>query len=261
MGCENRAPDLTGVAFMVEHGGYAEEDLISNRSALLLYGSSDEARRAWAYEAGAYFASEGPVVEARSVDELQRALGQARGTVFVPDALGLGLDAQSHVLRCLQEREERPKIVLGLSRLPDEAIQQGLLREDLSYRLRLARVNLDAEGLREAISARREKLKQKLAAAKDLIEPKRAKKKTPRRVRKAPRAKRSARKRAKKQSARSKRRPGKSASRRKSPRAAKKQLAKKRAAKRRPAKRRPAKKRLSKKRPAKKRPAKAKRRR
>jgi len=240
---------------MVEHGGYAEEDLISNRSALLLYGSGDEARRAWAYEAGSYFASEGPVVEVRSVDELQRALGQARGTVFVPDALGLGLDAQSLVLRCLQEREERPKIVLGLSKLPDEAIQQGLLREDLSYRLRLARVNLDAEGLREAISARREKLKQKLAAAKDLIEPKKAKKRTPRRVRKPKRAKRPAQKRAKKKPMRSKH-ARQSASRRKSPRPAKRRPARKRPGKKRPGKKRPAGKR-----PAKRRPAKAKRRR
>ncbi|HME90649.1 MAG TPA: Fis family transcriptional regulator [Myxococcaceae bacterium] len=211
---------------MVEYGGYAEEDLISNRSALLLYGGNEEDRRAWAYEAGAHFASEGSVVEARTAAELVRGLELARGTVFVPDVLGLGLDAQSMVLRCLQEREERPKIVLGLSRLPDEAIQQGLLREDLSYRLRLARVNLDAEGLREAIQARREKLEQKLAAAKELVQPKAVKKKPSKPARRASRDKRPARKPAKKKSARSKPRARKSSPRRSLPRRAKKQKAK-----------------------------------
>ncbi len=183
---------------MVEYGGYAEEDLISNRAALLLYGGTEEERRAWAYESGAHFASEGPVVEARSADELHRALEQTRGTVYIPDVLGLGLDPQSWVLRCLQEREERPKIVLGLSRLPDEAIQQGLLREDLSYRLRLARVNLDSEGLREGIRARREKLEQKLASAKDLLQSKAAKKRTAKPARKDSRGKGAARKSPKK---------------------------------------------------------------
>jgi DNA-binding NtrC family response regulator len=113
--------------------------------------------------------------------------------VFVPDALGLGLEAQSQLLRCLQEREERPKIIIGLSRLPDEALQQGLLRDDLSYRLRLARVNLDVPGLREVLQARRRKMEEKLAAAKELVhsrpekKPKRAKAST----RRADRVKRS----------------------------------------------------------------------
>src|SRR5258708_35768460 len=93
---------------MVEYGGYAEEDLISNRSALLLYGGNEEERRAWAYEAGAHFASEGSVVEARTAEELQRGLEQSRGIGYIPDVLGLGLDAQSLALRCLQEREGRP---------------------------------------------------------------------------------------------------------------------------------------------------------
>jgi hypothetical protein len=158
-----------GTEGTVEYGGYSEEDLVSNRSALLLYGGDEADRQAWAREAAAHFAAEGPLAEVRLPQELSAALAQTRGVVFVPDALGLGLEAQSQILRCLQEREERPKIIIGLTRLPDEALQQGLLRDDLSYRLRLARVNLDAEGLREALRARRRKLEEKLAAAKELV--------------------------------------------------------------------------------------------
>ena len=153
----------------MEYGGYTEEDLISNRSALLLYGGDEAERRAWAHEAAGHFAAEGPLIEVRSAHELPAILGRTRGVVFVPDALGLGLEAQSHLLRCLQEREERPKIIIGLTLLPDEALQQGLLRDDLSYRLRLARVNLDSEGLREVLQARRRKMEEKLAAAKELV--------------------------------------------------------------------------------------------
>jgi hypothetical protein len=153
----------------VEYGGYTEEDLVSNRSALLLYGGDEAERRAWAHEAAGHFASEGPLVEVRTAPELAAVLGHTRGVVFVPDALTLGLEAQLQILRCLQEREERPKIVIGLHSLPDEALQQGLLRDDLSYRLRLARVNLAADGLREALQVRRRKLEERLASAKELV--------------------------------------------------------------------------------------------
>lgn len=199
----------------MEHGGYSEEDLVSNRSALLLYGGNEEERRSWAHEAAANFATEGPLVEVRNAAALTGALRQVGGIVYLPDALALGLDGQAQVLRCLQEREERPKIVIGLSRLPDEAIQQGLIREDLSYRLRLARVNLDGEGLREAIHARREKLQHKLAAAKELVHARAKQKKSAHPARKSGSAKRAGRKPLKKQSARQKPRAAKGASRRK----------------------------------------------
>jgi hypothetical protein len=160
----------------VEYGGYSEEDLVSNRAALLLYGGNEAERRAWAHEAAGHFAGEGPLVEIRSPQELSGPLGRARGVVFISDALALGLEAQSQILRCLQEREERPKIIIALPRLPDEALQQGLLRDDLSYRLRLARVNLDAEGLGEVLQERRRKLEERLAAAKELVQARPSKK-------------------------------------------------------------------------------------
>ncbi|HKD42682.1 MAG TPA: Fis family transcriptional regulator [Myxococcaceae bacterium] len=160
----------------MEYGGYSEEDLVSNRAALLLYGGNEADRRAWAHEAAGHFAGEGPLVEIRSPQELSSSLGKSRGVVFIPDALALGLEAQSQILRCLQEREERPKIIIALPRLPDEALQQGLLRDDLSYRLRLARVNLDAEGLGGVLQERRRKLEEKLAAAKELVQARPSKK-------------------------------------------------------------------------------------
>jgi hypothetical protein len=220
----------------VEYGGYTEEDLVSNRAALLLYGGDDSERRAWAHEAAGHFAAEGPLVEIRSAPELAKALGQSRGVVFIPDALALGLDAQSQILRCLQEREERPKIVIGLPRLPDEALQQGVLRDDLSYRLRLARVNLDAEGLREALVGRRRKLEEKLAAAKELVHSKQARKlkRLKRRARGASKSRRPAR--AKR--SRPRPRPAKRAAKRKSVRRAAKPSKKARAIKRSSKKRR-----------------------
>ncbi len=175
----------------MEYGGYNEEDLVSNRAALLLYGGDEAERRAWAHEAAGHFATEGPLAEVRSPPELLAVLGRTRGVVYVPDALVLGLEAQSHILRCLQEREERPKIIIGLPRLPDEALQQGLLRDDLSYRLRLARVNLDAEGLRETLQARRRKLEERLAAAKELVQARPGKKAKAEKARARSRAKRS----------------------------------------------------------------------
>jgi hypothetical protein len=159
----------------LEYGGYSEADLISNRAALLLYGGAEDDRRAWAHEASGHFASEGSLVEVRSVQQLQTALVQSKGVLFVPDVLALGMDGQRQIIRSLQEQEERPKIIVGLSKLPDEAIQQGLLREDLSYRLRVARVNLDLPGLADSIAARRQELQEKLANVKDLVETKPAK--------------------------------------------------------------------------------------
>jgi hypothetical protein len=156
----------------LEYSGYSEEDLVSNRAALLLYGGTEHERRAWAHEAGGNFASEGALVEIHSAQQLESKLAQSKGVIFVPDALGLGIEAQRQIVRCLQEQEERPKIIIGLSKLPDEAIQQGLLRDDLSYRLRVSRVNLDLPGLAEAIETRRRKLQDKLAAVKDLVDSK-----------------------------------------------------------------------------------------
>src|SRR5215813_1349303 len=155
----------------MEYRGYREDELVSNRAALLLYGGEDADRRAWALEAAGNFAAEGALVEARNLPELEPALQRNRGVVFVPAVLGLGLDGQGQILRCMQEREERPKLVLGLSMTPEAALQEGVLRDDLAYRLRSAHVNLSDLNVSEAIRARRHRAEEALAAAKALIPP------------------------------------------------------------------------------------------
>src|SRR5262249_9076263 len=127
--------------------------------------------------------------------------------------------------------EERPKVIVGLSRLPDEALQLGLLRDDLSYRLRLARVNLDSEALRETLPARRRKLEEKLAAAKELLPSKPAKRAKP----PAPRPKKSSARRPASRPKRSRPRPA-------AKRSAKRKSAMKRRAKASARKARPSKK-------------------
>ena len=153
----------------MDYRGYNEDELVCNRAALLLYGGDEANRRAWALEAAGNFASEGPLVEAHRLPDLDAALQRNNGVVFVPAVLGAGLEGQSQILRCMHEREERPKLILGLSMNPDDALSQGILRDDLAYRLKPARVNLDDPRVLSAIRARRERAEEALAAAKTLV--------------------------------------------------------------------------------------------
>ncbi len=153
----------------MEYRGYSENELVSNRAALLLYGGSENDRRRWALEAAGNFVEEGQLVEVGVASELEKALEPTKGVVFVADGQALGLEGQAQLLRCLKEREERPKLVIGIPLSPEAALEQGTLREDLSYRLQSARVNLDAPGLRDAIRTRRERAEEALADAKTLL--------------------------------------------------------------------------------------------
>jgi len=132
--------------------GYAEAELVENRVPVLLFGGSPADRQAWAEEAAARLGSALTMVG--SAGELPAALVRKEGVVLLPDALSLGDAAQAQLLRCLQQ-EERPKLVLGLSRSADAALAGGELRADVHYRLRRSQVNLDAPGLRETIARRR----------------------------------------------------------------------------------------------------------
>lgn len=156
--------------------GYREEELVSNRSSLLIHGGTDEERRAWAQEAARNFDVE--LVEVRQVADLPGALRQPNGVVFIADVAKLGREAQFAILRCLQMQEERPKIVVGLSGSADAALTRGTLREDLHYRLHQAQVDLQTEGLRELLKKRwavqAEQLAAKAAAAKAAEEKARA---------------------------------------------------------------------------------------
>jgi hypothetical protein len=134
--------------------GYREEELVSNRASLLLYGGTEEERRSWAQEAAHHFEHEGALIEVRQLSELVEALKRPKGVVFVSDVAKLGLEAQAHIVRCLQMQEERPKLVLGITGSAEAALERGTLRDDLHYKLNHAQVDLGAPGLREVLKKR-----------------------------------------------------------------------------------------------------------
>ncbi len=109
----------------------------------------------WATEAARRFTHEGPLVEVRHPSEVGEALRRPRGVVFITDVTRLGDSAQGQLLRCLHAQEERPKVVVGVSIPVELARTRGLLREDLHYRLHLAQVDLNAQGMREVLAVRR----------------------------------------------------------------------------------------------------------
>jgi hypothetical protein len=143
--------------------GYREEELVTNRASLLIFNGTEDERRSWAEEAAHHFEAEGPMVEVRQPSELPEALRRRNGVVFIPDVTRLGIEAQGHIMRCLQMQEERPKLVLGVSGSAEQALVKGTLRTDLHYRLHKALVDLSAEGLREALKQRWDALERKLA--------------------------------------------------------------------------------------------------
>ncbi|WP_422724000.1 Fis family transcriptional regulator [Hyalangium rubrum] len=144
--------------------GYREEELVTNRASLLLYGGTEEERRSWAQETAFHFEHEGALLEVRQASELGEALKRPKGVVFISDVSKLGREAQGQILRCLQMQEERPKLVLGMTGSAEGALERGTLREDLHYRLHQAQVDLTAPGLREALKKRWATLAEKRAA-------------------------------------------------------------------------------------------------
>jgi len=132
---------------------YAESELVMNRAPVLLSGGTGQERAAWAQEAAEL--GDRPLVTVTRVEQLGGALALRSSVLFVPDVLLLGDSGQQLLVRSLTSLDERPKLVLGLSRSEPSARQSGLLREDLHYRMRMGLLNLDAEGLRDAITARR----------------------------------------------------------------------------------------------------------
>src|SRR5215470_14088417 len=124
-----------------------------NRAPVLLSGGAPPDRAAWAQEAAEIGGR--PLVTVTRPEQLGPALLVRSSVLFVPDLLTLGDGGQQLLVRSLTSLDERPKLVLGLSRSEPNARQSGLLREDLHYRMRMGLLNLDAEGMREAIAARR----------------------------------------------------------------------------------------------------------
>jgi hypothetical protein len=146
--------------------GYREEELVTNRASVLVTGGTEDERRTWAAAAARHFSHEGPLVEVRLPEQMGEALKKPRGVVFIPDVTRLTSSAQGLIVRCLQTQEERPKIVVGLSGLVEQARSKGTLREDLLYRLHRAQVDLTAEGMREVLAQYRARLATEEAARK-----------------------------------------------------------------------------------------------
>ena len=144
---------------MKELSGYPEAQLVTNRSAVLVYGASEGDRHEWAQEAAEAFLEEGPLQELREPEEksVAAALARNKGVIYVPDASKLPWDSQRELARQLHEREERPKWVFGLGMSPEGAVTRGLLRDDLAYALARARVDLGDSEVKQGVKKRRAK--------------------------------------------------------------------------------------------------------
>ena len=112
--------------------GYSLDALKKNRVSTLLYGASEADRRAFALAASQELDGAG-LVEVKDAPGLERAVGNARAVVYVPDVTVLPPVTQRFLVRLLREREERPKLVLGLGTTPETALEKGGLTEDLKF--------------------------------------------------------------------------------------------------------------------------------
>jgi hypothetical protein len=66
---------------------------------------------------------------------------------------------QRELVRALREKEERPKVVLGLSGSPDQALSKGQWRDDLHFAFSRGRVDLGNAEVKAARAKRRKKSK------------------------------------------------------------------------------------------------------
>ena len=138
-----------GSGVHVTYQGYAERDLVKNRSSLLIFGATEPERRAWAEAAAWSFPDEGALRVLGDESELSAALSHGKGVLYIPDATALGNAGQTELVRALREREERPKLVLGLPASSEKLRETGKLRLDLLYSLQMAQVNLDLIPVRQ----------------------------------------------------------------------------------------------------------------
>jgi hypothetical protein len=129
---------------------YREEDLVSNRASVMLYGGTESERALWAEEAAFNL---GTVLRTDDGD-LVAATANPQGVLFIAQTDALTLERQGLLVAALK-REERPKLVLGFSVPALRACEEGHLRDDLYFLLRAAQVNLELPGMKGVISARR----------------------------------------------------------------------------------------------------------
>ena len=126
---------------------YSLDALKKNRVSALLYGGTEADRRALAVAATQELEGAG-LIEAKDAQTLERAVTNARAVVYVPDVTLIPPATQRLVVRMLREREERPKLVLGLPTSPETAAQKGGLTEDLRFWLTHSTVDVKARSSR-----------------------------------------------------------------------------------------------------------------
>lgn len=127
--------------------GWSPDGLKKNRVSTILYGGTEADRRAFAVSASEELDGAG-LIEAKDALSLERALGNVRAVVYVPDLAVIPPVTQRAVVRVLREREEKPKLVLGLATSPDTALEKGALTEDLKYWLARSTVDVKARASR-----------------------------------------------------------------------------------------------------------------
>ena len=120
---------------------WSTDALKKNRVSTLLFGGSEADRRAFAQAATQALEGAG-LVEAKDAVALERSLATARAVVYVPDVTAIPPATQRAVVKALREREERPKLVLGLPTSPETAADKGGLTDDLRYWLAQSTVDV-----------------------------------------------------------------------------------------------------------------------
>lgn len=128
---------------------YSLDALKKNRVSTLVYGGAEADRRGVAITASQELPGAGVLVEAKDAVSLERALSNPRSVVYVPDVTALPPTTQRLLVRVMREREERPKLVLGLPISPDTATEKGGLTEDLKFWLARSTVEVKGRGARK----------------------------------------------------------------------------------------------------------------
>jgi hypothetical protein len=128
---------------------YSLDALKKNRVSTLVYGGAEADRRGVAITASQELPGAGVLVEAKDASSLERALSNPRSVVYVPDVTALPPTTQRLLVRVMREREERPKLVLGLPISPDTATEKGGLTEDLKFWLARSTVEVKGRGARK----------------------------------------------------------------------------------------------------------------
>jgi hypothetical protein len=126
---------------------YSLDALKKNRVSALLFGGTEGDRRALAVAASLELDG-AALLEAKDAQSLERALGNPRAVVYVPDVTVIPPVTQRLLVKVLREREERPKLVLGLPTTPETAAQKGGLTEDLRYWLAHSTLDVKARARR-----------------------------------------------------------------------------------------------------------------